>query len=124
LKPALCVRRVRFVMVSPDPRQNHRCQARNPVIGLSEFPRPPLSDKAFAIVAGPPPSRHRESDHARVGQALSRIGLRRSCSSIALTPLEKSVIKALLNDGWRNQDIQTLINTGRASSVNLGAYLV
>jgi hypothetical protein len=38
----------------------------------------------------------------------------------ALTPLEKSVIKALLNDGWRNQDIQALINTGRPASINFG----
>jgi hypothetical protein len=41
-------------------------------------------------------------------------------SKTALTPLEKSVIKALLNDGWRNQDIQALINTGRPASVNFG----
>lgn len=41
-------------------------------------------------------------------------------SKSALTPLEKSVIKALLDDGWRNQDIQTLINTGRPASVNFG----
>jgi hypothetical protein len=38
----------------------------------------------------------------------------------ALTPLEKSVIKALLNDGWRNQDVQALINTGRPASINFG----
>jgi Protein of unknown function (DUF3644) len=36
----------------------------------------------------------------------------------ALTPTEKSVIKALLNDGWRNQDVQALINTGRIASIN------
>lgn len=41
-------------------------------------------------------------------------------SSAALTSLEKSVIKALLNDGWRNQDIHALVNTGRAASVNFG----
>lgn len=41
-------------------------------------------------------------------------------SRAALTPLEKSVIKALLNDGWRNQDIQALINTGRPASINFG----
>lgn len=40
--------------------------------------------------------------------------------TIALTPTEKSVIKALLNDGWRNQDIQALINTGRSASINFG----
>jgi hypothetical protein len=39
-------------------------------------------------------------------------------SNTALTPIEKSVIKALINDGWRNQDIQTLINTGRKASIN------
>ena len=37
-----------------------------------------------------------------------------------ITQFEKSVIKALLDDGWRNQDIQTLINTGRAASINFG----
>ncbi|PZW41363.1 hypothetical protein C8P66_12171 [Humitalea rosea] len=41
-------------------------------------------------------------------------------SGTTLTPLEKSVIKALINDGWRNQDIQTLINTGRVASINFG----
>jgi hypothetical protein len=38
----LCVRRVRFVIVSPDPRQLRRCQAGNPLIGLSESPEPPF----------------------------------------------------------------------------------
>ena len=42
-------------------------------------------------------------------------------SKTALTQQEKSVIKALLNDGWRNQDIQVLINTGRAASINFGS---
>lgn len=37
-----------------------------------------------------------------------------------LTPYEKSVIKALLNDGWRGQDIQVLVNTGRKASINSG----
>jgi hypothetical protein len=41
-------------------------------------------------------------------------------SKTALTPLERSVIKALLQDGWRNQDIQVLINTGRPASINFG----
>ena len=41
-------------------------------------------------------------------------------SKTTLTPLEKSVIKALLSEGWRNQDIQALINTGRPASVNFG----
>ena len=41
-------------------------------------------------------------------------------SQSALTPTEKSVIKALLAEGWRNQDIQTLINTGRRASINFG----
>jgi hypothetical protein len=39
---------------------------------------------------------------------------------MALTPVEKSVIKALLQQGWRNQDIQALINTGRAATINSG----
>jgi len=38
----------------------------------------------------------------------------------ALTPQEKSIIKALLNKGLPNQDIQALINSGRAKSVNSG----
>jgi hypothetical protein len=37
-----------------------------------------------------------------------------------LTALEKAVIKALINDGWRNQDIHALINTGRSASINFG----
>ena len=41
-------------------------------------------------------------------------------SKTALTPTEKSVVKALLNDGWRNQDVQALINTGRNASINFG----
>ncbi|WP_226019751.1 DUF3644 domain-containing protein [Novosphingobium sp. FKTRR1] len=41
-------------------------------------------------------------------------------SKTALTLLEKSVIKALIIDGWRNQDVQALINTGRAASINFG----
>ncbi len=41
-------------------------------------------------------------------------------SKSALTDAEKSVIKALANEGWRNQDIQTLINTGRPASINFG----
>lgn len=36
----------------------------------------------------------------------------------ALTPEEKTVVKALLNNGWRNQDIQALVNIGRAATVN------
>jgi 2-dehydropantoate 2-reductase len=42
LKAGLCVRRVRFVMFAPDPRQHRRCQAGKPLIDLSEFPEPPL----------------------------------------------------------------------------------
>jgi uncharacterized protein DUF3644 len=41
-------------------------------------------------------------------------------SKSALTAPEKAVIKALLNDNWRNQDIQALVNTGRAASINFG----
>ncbi len=41
-------------------------------------------------------------------------------SKATLTPVEKAVIKALLNDGWRGQDVQALINTGRAASINSG----
>ena len=31
---------------------------------------------------------------------------------------EKRVVKALLSEGWRNQDIQALINIGRAATIN------
>lgn len=41
-------------------------------------------------------------------------------SKSMLTSIERSVIKALLNEGWRNQDIQALINTGRSASINFG----
>jgi hypothetical protein len=41
-------------------------------------------------------------------------------SKSALMAPEKAVIRALLNDGWRNQDIQALVNTGRPASVNFG----
>jgi hypothetical protein len=37
-----------------------------------------------------------------------------------LTDTEKAVIKALLENGWRNQDIQALINTGRPATINSG----
>jgi len=42
LRPGLCVRRVRFVMLAPDMRQHRPCQAGEPVIDLSEFPEPLL----------------------------------------------------------------------------------
>src|SRR3954453_9071776 len=42
LKAAAWVRRVRLVMFAPDPRQLRRSQAEIPLIGLSEFVRPPL----------------------------------------------------------------------------------
>ena len=44
----------------------------------------------------------------------------RKPSRTALSLLEKSVIKALLNDSWRNQDILVLINTGRTATINFG----
>ena len=31
---------------------------------------------------------------------------------------EKRIVKALLADGWRNQDIQALVNTGRVATIN------
>ena len=36
----------------------------------------------------------------------------------ALTTKEKPIIKALLNRGWRNQDIQHLVNKGRFATIN------
>ncbi|KRA61564.1 hypothetical protein ASD79_05445 [Caulobacter sp. Root655] len=44
----------------------------------------------------------------------------RKPSKTTLTSIEKSVIKALLVEGWRNQDVQVLINTGRSASINFG----
>lgn len=41
-KPGLCGRRVRFVMFAPSRRQHRRCQAGNPLLGLSKSPEPPL----------------------------------------------------------------------------------
>lgn len=38
----------------------------------------------------------------------------------SLTEEEKSIVKALLEDGWRNQDIVTLLNVGRDPTVNIG----
>ncbi|MXP25655.1 hypothetical protein GRI39_06320 [Altererythrobacter indicus] len=36
----------------------------------------------------------------------------------ALTQLERSIVKALLAEGWRNQDIQALVNVGRNATIN------
>jgi len=36
-------------MLPPDPRQNRRCQARNPVIGLLEFPEPALHVSGLTV---------------------------------------------------------------------------
>ncbi|MDR0807914.1 MAG: DUF3644 domain-containing protein, partial [Gemmobacter sp.] len=38
----------------------------------------------------------------------------------ALTGEEKPIVKALLTKGWRNQDIQALLNIGRGATVNSG----
>ena len=38
----------------------------------------------------------------------------------SLTDEEKAIAKALLEDGWRNQDIITLFNIGRDPTVNIG----
>ena len=38
----------------------------------------------------------------------------------SLTREEKRIIKALLNTGQRNQDIQALINSGRKHTINSG----
>jgi hypothetical protein len=43
LKAGLWVRRARFVIITPDTRHFRRSQAEIPLIGLSEFARPPLS---------------------------------------------------------------------------------
>ncbi len=36
----------------------------------------------------------------------------------ALTPEEKKIVRALLNEGERNQDIQALVNIGRKATIN------
>ena len=36
----------------------------------------------------------------------------------ALTVEEKHLVKGFLNSGWRNQDIQALLNVGRISTIN------
>lgn len=36
----------------------------------------------------------------------------------SLSVEEKRIVKALLNDGWRNQDIQALVNIGRHTTIN------
>ncbi|MDK9719666.1 MAG: DUF3644 domain-containing protein [Rhodospirillales bacterium] len=38
----------------------------------------------------------------------------------SLTNAEKPIVKAMLNKGWRNQDIQALLNVGRKATVNSG----
>ena len=38
----------------------------------------------------------------------------------ALTEAEKPIVKALLAEGWRNQDIQALLNIGRDATINSG----
>jgi hypothetical protein len=43
LKAGAWLRRVRFVIVSPDLRHNRRFQAEIPLIPVSEFGQPPLS---------------------------------------------------------------------------------
>jgi hypothetical protein len=36
----------------------------------------------------------------------------------ALTTEERRIVKALLKDAWRNQDIQALVNIGRKATIN------
>lgn len=38
----------------------------------------------------------------------------------SLTSYEKTIVKALLGRGWRNQDIQALVNIGRKATINSG----
>src|SRR3954451_17917189 len=53
LKAGACVRRVRFVIVAPDPRHSRRSQAGFPLNELSEFGRPPLiTSDAGALLLG------------------------------------------------------------------------
>jgi hypothetical protein len=53
LKAGLWVRRARFAILSPDPRHLRRSQADFPLVGLSEFPRPPLCMKNTENAAMP-----------------------------------------------------------------------
>jgi transposase InsO family protein len=52
LKPGLCVRRARFVILAPEPRHLRSCQAETLLIGLSEFPEPPLKTLARCKATG------------------------------------------------------------------------
>lgn len=36
----------------------------------------------------------------------------------ALTKVERRIVKSLLAQGWRNQDIQALVNTNRKATIN------
>jgi hypothetical protein len=78
LKAGECVRRVRFVIVAPDPRHSRRSQAGFPLIALSEFGRPPLKasdDEALkAVLQTGRVEIQQQIDadmaHARIGQDL------------------------------------------------------
>src|ERR1700709_2005861 len=50
LKDGAWVRRVRLVIFAPDPQHLRRSQAETPLIGLSEFGRPPLSTAIEGIL--------------------------------------------------------------------------
>ena len=49
-----------------------------------------------------------------------RCSMAKAPGAASLTGLEVAVIKALLDEGWRNQDIQYLVNIGRPASINSG----
>src|SRR3954452_21672450 len=67
LKPGAWVRRVRLLMLAPDPRHPRRSQAEVPLIGLSEFGRPALTKQ----INGPSHFRLRAIAEAHL-QAASR----------------------------------------------------
>ncbi len=45
-----------------------------------------------------------------------------SSKGASLTEQEKRIVKALLNNGWRNQDIHALVNSHRTKTVNFGRF--
>src|SRR5690348_16396806 len=59
LKTGLWVRRIRFVMLAPDPRHHRRFQADPPLIALSEFGRPPLPSNGLRVRRQPARGRPR-----------------------------------------------------------------
>src|SRR3954465_4389950 len=63
LKAGLWVRRARFAIIAPDRRHSRRSQAEIPLIGLSEFARPPLTYRLHPLKKETTVPWHALSDH-------------------------------------------------------------